>query len=111
MQLPTENVPLGKAGALSQAGSLTRAAVLPAVGRGADDREARDAGRLAQGDRAATLEVPVQEETGEMRKLGYSRFGRSSVVRILKRHGLTPERRPNMALGWLQFLAHYGRFI
>ena len=46
-----------------------------------------------------------------MRKLGYSRFGRSSVVRILKRHGMTPERRPNMALGWLQFLAHYGRFI
>lgn len=48
---------------------------------------------------------------GEMRKLGSVRFGRSSVARILKQHGLTPERRRDMGLGWLQFLAHYGQFI
>ncbi len=48
---------------------------------------------------------------GEMRKLGFARFGRSSVARILKQHGLTPERRQNRGLGWLPFLAHYGRFI
>jgi transposase InsO family protein len=48
---------------------------------------------------------------GEMRKLGFSRFGRSSVGRILNKHGLTPERRHRVGLGWLQFLAHYGRFI
>ena len=48
---------------------------------------------------------------GEMRKLGYADFGRSTVARILKQHGLTPERRRNLGLGWLPFLAHYGRFI
>jgi len=48
---------------------------------------------------------------GEMRKLGFVRFGRSSVARILKQHGLTPERRRNLGLGWFQFLAHYGQFI
>ncbi len=48
---------------------------------------------------------------GEMRKLRFVRFGRSSVARILKQHGLTPERRRSFGLGWLQFLAHYGRFI
>jgi transposase InsO family protein len=48
---------------------------------------------------------------GEMRKLGFVCFGRSSVARILKQHGLTPERRHSVGLGWLQFLAHYGRFI
>jgi len=48
---------------------------------------------------------------GEMRKLGFVRFGRSSVARILAKHGLTPERRHSVGLGWLQFLAHYGRFI
>jgi putative transposase len=48
---------------------------------------------------------------GEMRKLGFAHFGRSSVARILKQHGLTPERRRSFGLGWLQFLAHYGRFI
>ncbi len=31
--------------------------------------------------------------------------------RILKQHGLTPERRRNLGLGWLPFLAHYGQFI
>jgi transposase InsO family protein len=48
---------------------------------------------------------------GETRKLGFVRFGRSSVARILKQHGLSPERRHRAGLGWLQFLAHYGRFI
>jgi len=48
---------------------------------------------------------------GEMRKLGFARFGRSSVARILKQHGLTPARRHSLGLGWLQFLAHYGQFI
>ena len=48
---------------------------------------------------------------GEMRKLGFVRFGRSSVARILEKHGLTPGRRHNSGLGWLKFLAHYGRFI
>jgi hypothetical protein len=48
---------------------------------------------------------------GEMRKLGFVRFGRSSVARILKQHGLSPERRRSFGLGWLQFLAHYGQFI
>jgi transposase InsO family protein len=48
---------------------------------------------------------------GEMRKLGFVRFGRSSVARILKKHGLTPERRHRFGLGWLQFLGHYGRSI
>ena len=48
---------------------------------------------------------------GEMRKLGYSRFGRSSVKRILKHHGLTPETRRGAGLGWFQFFSHYGQFI
>jgi len=48
---------------------------------------------------------------GEMRKLGFAHFGRSSVARILRKHGLAPERRRNLGLGWLPFLAHYGQFI
>jgi len=49
---------------------------------------------------------------GEMRKLGFARFGRTSVRRILKRHGITPERRRGGGgLSWLQFLRHYARFI
>jgi len=47
---------------------------------------------------------------GEMRKLGFVRFGRSSVVRMLNQHGLTPERRRSRGLGWLQFFSHYGQF-
>ncbi len=46
---------------------------------------------------------------GEMRKLGFSRFGRSSVKRILNQHGLTPQRRRNIGLGWLHFPGRYGR--
>jgi len=48
---------------------------------------------------------------GEMRKLGFARFGRTSVKRILNQHGLTPETRRGRGLGWLQFFSHYGQFI
>ena len=48
---------------------------------------------------------------GEMRKLGFSRFGRTSVKRILNQHGLTPESRRSTGLSWLQFFSHYGQFI
>ena len=47
---------------------------------------------------------------GEMRKLGFSRFGRTSVKRILNQHGLTPESRHSTGLSWLEFFSHYGRF-
>ena len=47
---------------------------------------------------------------GEVRKLGYPTIGRSTVERILKRHGLAP--RPQRAgLSWAEFLGQYGRFI
>ena len=47
---------------------------------------------------------------GEMRKLGFARFGRSTVQRILKRHGLWP--RPSRGgLRWHDFLGHYAQFI
>jgi transposase InsO family protein len=48
---------------------------------------------------------------GEMRKLGYSGFGRTSVKRILCQHGLTPGSRHGTGLSWLEFFSHYGRFI
>ena len=47
---------------------------------------------------------------GEMRKLGFPRFGRTSVKRILNQHGLTPESRHSRGLSWLEFFSHYGRF-
>ncbi|UCG89039.1 MAG: transposase, partial [Gemmatimonadota bacterium] len=47
---------------------------------------------------------------GEMRKLGFPRFGRTSVKRIPNQHGLTPESRRSTHLSWLEFLSHYGRF-
>jgi len=47
---------------------------------------------------------------GEMRKLGFPRFGRTSVKRILNQHGLTPESRHSTGLSWLEFFSHYGRF-
>ena len=47
---------------------------------------------------------------GEVRKLGFSTIGRSTVERILKRHGLAP--RPHHGgLSWADFLGHYGHFI
>jgi putative transposase len=47
---------------------------------------------------------------GEMRKLGFARFGRSTVQRILERHGLWPRPR-HSGLNWHDFLEHYGQFI
>ena len=47
---------------------------------------------------------------GEMRKLGFARFGRSTVQRILERHDLWPRPRQG-GLSWHDFLGHYGRFI
>jgi transposase InsO family protein len=47
---------------------------------------------------------------GEMRKLGFARFGRTTVQRILKRHGLWPRPRQG-GLSWYDFLDHYGQFI
>ena len=48
---------------------------------------------------------------GETRKLGFARFGRTSVARILSKHGLTPERHRGGGLSWLKSLGHYGQFI
>jgi len=47
---------------------------------------------------------------GEMRKLGFVRFGRATAQRILKRHGLWPRPRRG-GLSWHDFLGHYGQFI
>ena len=47
---------------------------------------------------------------GEMRKLGLARFGRSTVQRILERHGLWPRPRRG-GLSWHDFLGHYSQFI
>jgi len=45
-----------------------------------------------------------------MRKLGFAGFGRSTVQRILKRHGLWP--RPSRSgPRWHDFLGHYAPFI
>ena len=47
---------------------------------------------------------------GEMRKLGYTSFGRFTVKRILDRHGWLP-RPTHTGLSWHDFLGHYGQFI
>jgi transposase InsO family protein len=47
---------------------------------------------------------------GEVRKLGYPAIGRSTVERIMKRHGLAP-RPQHGGLSWADFLGHYGQFI
>lgn len=47
---------------------------------------------------------------GEARKLGFPTIGRSTVERILKRHGLAPRPHHN-GLSWADFLGHYGQFI
>ena len=47
---------------------------------------------------------------GEVRKLGFMGLGRSTVARILKRHGSFPSAQRG-GLGWHDFLSHYGRFI
>jgi len=47
---------------------------------------------------------------GEVRKLGFTGIGRSTVARILKRHRILP--RPSwMGLGWGDLLGHCGQFI
>jgi len=47
---------------------------------------------------------------GEVRKFGFTTIGRSTVERILKRHGLAP--RPHHGgLSWAELLGHYGQFI
>jgi hypothetical protein len=49
---------------------------------------------------------------GEMRKLGFGGFGRSTVRRILKQHGLAPApQRGGGSLSWTAFLTHYRDFI
>jgi transposase InsO family protein len=48
---------------------------------------------------------------GEMRKLGFRRFGRSTVVRILKKHGITRDPARRQEMGWATFLKHYQQFI
>jgi transposase InsO family protein len=45
-----------------------------------------------------------------MRKLGFARFGRSTVHRILERQGLWPRPR-HAGLSWHDFLGHYAQFI
>ena len=47
---------------------------------------------------------------GEVRKLGFTTIGRSTVERILKRHGLAPRPHHN-GLSWVDFLGHCGQFI
>jgi transposase InsO family protein len=48
---------------------------------------------------------------GEMRKLGFANFGRSTVGRILRRHGLAPRPNRRAELSWRQFLGHYRHFV
>ncbi len=82
-------------------------------------RQKRKAGRPRIGSEAERLVLRIARENpnlgygriaGEMRKLGYTRFGRSSVKRILERHGLAP-RPTNTGLSWHDSLGHYGQFI
>jgi len=47
---------------------------------------------------------------GEVRKLGFASIGRSTVQRILKRHGLAPRPYHN-GLTWADFFGHYGQFV
>jgi len=83
-------------------------------------RAGRRPGRPPISEEARTLLIRIARDNprmgytklaGEMRKLGYAGFGRSTVARILKQHGLTPKGRRSVGLGWLQFLRHYGQFI
>jgi len=47
---------------------------------------------------------------GEVRKLGLTGIGRSTVARMLKRHRILP-RPSRTGLSWGDFLGHYGQFI
>jgi len=46
-----------------------------------------------------------------MRKLGFAGFGRSTVVRILRKQGLALSPVRCREMGWLTFLKHYQEFI
>jgi heme exporter protein D len=46
----------------------------------------------------------------EVRKLGFTSIGRTTVERILRRNGLVP-RPDHVGLSWGDFLGHYGQFI
>jgi hypothetical protein len=48
---------------------------------------------------------------GELRKLGFVGFGRATVGRILRAHGLAPAPNRERSLGWKAFLGHYQQFI
>jgi len=82
-------------------------------------RRKRKPGRPPLDPEAERLVVQIAQENlrwgyikiaGEVRKLGFSTIGRSTVQRILKRHGLAP--RPHYGgLSWADFLGHYGQFI
>jgi len=48
---------------------------------------------------------------GEMRKLGFRRFGRTTVRRILSQNGLARSPCRRRELSWAEFLGHYERFI
>jgi transposase InsO family protein len=48
---------------------------------------------------------------GEMRKLGFGGFGRTTVRRILRKHALAPSPQRRRGLTWPEFVGHYGRFV
>lgn len=48
---------------------------------------------------------------GEMRKLGSKGFGRSTVQRLLRRHGFWPRPSRRGGLSWQDCLGHYGQLI
>ena len=82
-------------------------------------KQKRRPGRPPTDPEAERLVVQIAKENlrwghtkiaGEVRKLGYPTIGRSTIERILKRHGLAP--RPHRGgLSWADFLGHYGQFI
>jgi putative transposase len=82
-------------------------------------KQKRKPGRPRVGPEADELVVQIAQDNrgwgytkiaGEVRKLGFTSIGRSTVERILKRHGMAP--RPHHGgLSWADFLGHYGQFI
>jgi len=83
-------------------------------------RSPRRPGRPATDPEAERLVLRIARENpgmgytkiaGEMRKLGYADFGRSTVSRILHKHGLAPRPNRRTDLNWSQFLGHYRHFI
>jgi len=83
-------------------------------------RSRRRAGRPAVDPEARQLVLRLVRENprwgytkiaGEMRKLGFGRFGRTTVRRILREHGLAPSPQRRRGLSWPEFVGHYGEFI